>query len=157
MDIGSILMTLALVLLTAVFISRPLLEGRGTALTEEDRFLSASRAELENVLASLQEMDMDYAMQKISPEDYQSGRVPLVNRGAELMKEIDQLEGRGASVDRPAASESESEIEAEVARFRGRGGTSPGGFCGHCGQPFQVGDRFCVRCGSPLQTEGAGA
>jgi hypothetical protein len=155
MDIGSILITLALVLLAVVFIARPLLEGRGTALTEEDRCLSASRAELENVLASLQEMDMDYAMQKILPEDYQAGRVPLVCRGAELMKEIDQLEGRGASTGHPAASESESEIEAEVARLGGRGEVSPGGFCGHCGQPVQAGDRYCVRCGSPLQTEGA--
>jgi len=157
MDIGSILVTLALVLLAAVFISRPLIEGRGTALTEEDRQLSASKAELEKVLVSLQEMDMDYAMQKISPEDYQSGRLPLVSRGAELMKEIDQLEGRGASADHPAASESESEIEADVARIRGRGETSPGGFCGRCGQPVQAGDRFCLRCGSPLQTEGARA
>ena len=53
MDIGAILVTLALVLLAAVFISRPLIEGRGTALTEEDRQLSASKAELEKVLASL--------------------------------------------------------------------------------------------------------
>jgi hypothetical protein len=157
MDIGTVLMTLALVLLAVAFISRPLLEGRGTALTEEDRQLSASKAELEKVLASLQEMDMDYAMQKISPEDYQAGRLPLVSRGAELMKEIDQLEGSGASADHPAATESEAEIEAEVARLRGRGEDSQGEFCGHCGQPVQAGDRFCLRCGSPLQTEGAGA
>ena len=155
--IGSILITLALVLLAAVFIARPLIEGGEKALTEEDRQLSASKAELEKVLASLQEMDMDYAMQKISPEDYQVGRMPLVSRGAGLMKVIDQLEGRGASADHPAVSESESEIEAEVARIRGRGETYPGGFCGHCGQPVQAGDRYCVRCGSPLQTEGAGA
>ncbi len=157
MDIGSILITLALVLLAVVFIARPLLEGSGTALSEEDRQLSASKSELENVLASLQEMDMDYAMQKISPEDYQSGRLPLVSRGAELMKEIEQLEERGASADHPAATESEAEFEAEVARIRGRGETSPGGFCGRCGQPVQAGDRFCLRCGSPLQTEGARA
>jgi len=157
MDIGSILVTLALVLLAAVFISRPLIEGRGTALTEEDRQLSASKAELEKVLASLQEMDMDYAMQKISSEDHQAGRLPLVSRGAGLMKEIDQLEGRGASADHPAATESEAEIEAEVARLRGRGEASLGRFCWHCGKAVQAGDRFCVRCGSLLQREGAGA
>jgi hypothetical protein len=156
MDIGSVLITLALVLLTAVFIARPLVEGEGTVLAGEDRRLSAAQAELDRVLASLQEMDMDRAMQKISPEDYQVGRGPLTRRGAELMREIDQLEGRGASGEAPADLAAEVELEAEVARLRGGGQAFQGGFCGHCGQPAQVGDRYCARCGSPLQGE-AGA
>jgi hypothetical protein len=155
MDAGSILVVLALTLLVGVFVARPIVEGRGTMVSAPDRRLSALKAELEQVVALIQEMDMDQAMDKIQPEDYACGRADLVSRGAALMREIDGLDSSPAASRAPAAAATEAEIEAEVSRLRGRTEAAPGMFCAQCGRQAQAGDRFCVHCGSPLAPRGA--
>ncbi len=154
MDAGSILVVLALMLLVGVFVARPIIEGRGIMVSASDRRLSALKAELEQVMALIQEMDMDQAMDKIQPGDYARGRAALVSRAAALMREIDGLDRSPAASRAPAAAATDAEIEAEVARLRGRTDAALGVFCAQCGRRAQAGDRFCVRCGSPLAPKG---
>jgi hypothetical protein len=155
MDAGSILVVLALTLLAGLFVARPIVEGRGLAVSALDRRLSALKAELEQVMALIQEMDMDQAMDKIQPEDYAGGRAVLVGRGAALMRQIDELDPSPAATRAPAAAATDAEIEAEVARLRSRTEAAPGVFCAQCGRRAKAGDRFCVQCGSPLAPKGA--
>ena len=154
MDIGSLLVMIALGVLAAVFIGRPLFEGTAPAAGEHELTLSAKKAELEHVLGLIQDLDMDHAMAKVLPEDYRAARPELVQRGAALMREIDGLEGKNGR--RPIQEQPglEAAIEAEVARLRGGAGAAPGGFCGRCGQQSLAGDRFCIHCGAPLTAEG---
>jgi hypothetical protein len=154
MDAGSILVVLALTLLVGVFVARPIVEGRGIMVSALDRHLSALKAELEQVMALIQEMDMDQAMDKIQPEDYACGRATLVNRGAALMREIDELDPTPAASRAPAAAAAAAQIEAGVARLRSRHEAAPGVFCAQCGRRAQAGDRFCIHCGSPLAAKG---
>jgi len=155
MDLGSILIILALVLLAAAFIARPLVEHKGVLVTEEDNRLSALQAERDCVLDALQESDMDYTMGKVRAEDYQIQRGVLLARGVEVLKAINRLE---VAVGEPAGEVNlEARLESEVARLRrGQGGTS-GGFCGACGGPVVEGDHFCSRCGESLLEEEAEA
>jgi hypothetical protein len=159
MDVGSLLVMIALGVLAAVFIARPLFDGASETMADGEReiVLSAKKAELEHVLDLIQDLDMDHAMAKILPEDYKAARPQLVQRGANLMREIDGLEGGDGRRPIREQPDLDAEIEAEVAQLRGGVGAAPGGFCGRCGQPALAGDRFCIRCGAPLTVEGAGA
>ncbi len=149
MDLASILIILALAVLAAAFIARPLVGRQGEAVSEQERRLSGLQAERDKLLASVQEMDLDHAMGKIADEDYRPQRSLLVARGAELLREIDRLQPvgrRGAGV----SGDLDSQIEAEVARLRGVSAGQPIGTCPRCGQPRFAGDGFCSRCGAAL-------
>lgn len=157
MDVASILIVLALSILTAMFIVRPLVEpGRGDG-RDGGRRLSVLKAELEQALALLQELDLDRAMEKIAPEDYAANRSPLVARAAELMREIDTLQSGVGPAAEDRGEDLEAEIEAAVARRRQARSAAATGFCTQCGNPIQVGDRFCVGCGAPVPSLEVGA
>jgi len=155
MDAGSILVVLALTLLAGVFVARPLVEGSGSMASAPDRRLPEPKAELEQVMALIQEMDMDRAMERFRPENYANSRAVLASRGAALMHEIDGLGPSPTAGRAPDAISVEAEIEAEVARLRGGAETTLGIFCAQCGRRAQPADRFCAHCGSPLAPKGA--
>jgi len=166
MDLATVLVLAAMLILTAAFIARPLAAGEGQAVGESERRLSALAAKQDQILAFLSELDADFAMGKILPEDHQQQRSEWLTRGAGVLKEIDELR---AVPERPAleahleeevarlraglggerTSDLEARLESEVAHLRGRLG-STSGFCGNCGRPLVSGDRFCSHCGTPV-------
>jgi hypothetical protein len=148
MDLGSILIILALILVTVVFIGRPLMRSVGLEATEVNRRLSKLLAERDRVLAGLEELDMDHAMDKLLQEDYLVQRGSLVSRGAEVLKAIDEMQGFDARL--ASVTDLEAEIEAEVGRLRGRQDEAR---CGSCGGAVVAGDRYCTHCGELLHTE----
>ncbi len=83
MDIGSLFLILALLILVGLFISKPLFERRAIAVSSlsnrEDHDLSALLAERDRILNALQEMDFDYNLGKIPAEDYPAQRAALVH------------------------------------------------------------------------------
>ena len=149
MDIGSILMGLALVLLVIAFIGRPLVVKSGLAVSVEDRQLSELQAQRDRILNRLQELDMDFTMSKVIETDYRLERQSLMLDGSEVFKAIDSLVGSSAS---PVMSVSpEDEVEAAVARLRGKSTPAIVGYCPTCGSEVQKGDAFCTSCGTSLQ------
>ncbi|RME87638.1 MAG: hypothetical protein D6770_08835, partial [Anaerolineae bacterium] len=75
MEIGAILLLLALLVPIVLYVVQPF--GRGETLnpdTAGEHELSALLAERERVIASLQELDFDHALGKIAPEDYSAQR-----------------------------------------------------------------------------------
>lgn len=144
MELAALLVILALALVAAAFIGRPLREGSAREPDERERRLSALRAEQDQTLALLDELDMDYAMGRVEPEDYQASRAARIRRGAALLREIDELSAEAPPADVARGSPAmASDLEARVARLRAQAG----GFCGNCGSPLVVGDLFCARCG----------
>lgn len=148
MEWAALLLVAGMAVLAVAFIARPLIEGRAREPGEADRRLSALYAERDQTLSLLQELDMDYAMGKITPEDYQAQRGEHVRRGADLLREIDVLEPTAAVSGVPATS---SDLEGRIAQLRERAA----GFCARCGNPIVLDDRFCSTCGHP--TGGAAA
>ncbi|OGO71180.1 MAG: hypothetical protein A2Z37_07040 [Chloroflexi bacterium RBG_19FT_COMBO_62_14] len=160
MDLGSLLVILAVFVIAAAFIARPLVEGHGSEIGPEERRISALKAERDQVLDSILEIEMDQAMGKLSPEDFQAQRGLMVGRGAALLKELAGLEDRGPAPSGSGldgagnvAAWAERELEAEVMRLRRAGASTSEGFCGQCGEPVRAGDRFCTHCGASLVTE----
>lgn len=172
MDLGSILLGLALLLIVGFLVARPLL------LSAPDRERAARGGQVdallferERLLAQLRDLDFDQATGKIADDDYTAQRASLVAQGVAVLKQLDAL-GIGAAPANGASAESpEDEIEAAVAAARGRVGAAPVAAaeaiearvqaarraapvaaevaCGNCGAAVQPADRFCPKCGAP--------
>lgn len=147
MEISGLLISLAILVMVVAFVARQLVERQAQPVSEADRELSALQAERDRILQLLQDLEMDHAMGKITPEDYQAQRAPLVARGAEVLRQIDQhLPAR------PAAATADDALEREIASRRASAAAGAG-YCANCGNALQSGDRFCIRCGTATPAE----
>jgi hypothetical protein len=159
MDLASWMAVLAVAILAIAFIARPFIEKDGFAVTEKGKASSTLLAERDRIITVLQELELDYAMGKVSQEDYQIQRENWVRQGASIMKQLDEL-GVGvtvASTNGSVLKELDAEVEAAIARRRESLEkdieTDPSKFCGHCGSELQRGDRFCSHCGAAVLAE----
>lgn len=180
MDIGSILLIFALLILVALFISRPFFERQlplSARSTQEDHDLSHLLAERDRLLNALQELDFDYALAKIPEEDYPAQRALLLQRGAEVLRSLDAIQPdqstgsaearieaaiaarRAANVGsttpervRAAAlvAGQDDELEAVLASRRRERREKSAGFCPQCGSSVQQSDHFCPKCGAKV-------
>jgi len=91
MDIGALFLLLALLILIALFVSRPFLERQPAADLQEEHAASSLLAERDRILNALQELDFDHALGKIPAEDYPSQRSSLLQRGAGILRQLDAL------------------------------------------------------------------
>ncbi len=114
MDIGSLLLALALVIAVAAFVARPLLQrnsARPFAAASDD--LVAQR---EAVLIELRDLDFDHATGKIGDDDYAAQRARLTAKGVEIFRALDAR--------RPAPAAGGDDIEKAIAARR-RGESRP--------------------------------
>lgn len=129
MDIGSILLILALLILVGLFISRPLVERKEVKITsediQEDHEYSALLAERDRILDSLEEIDFDYALGKIPEPDYPGQRNALLQRGADTLRALDKLAAQASEED--AEARLESTIAARRSAVEGQTLTQPTG------------------------------
>jgi hypothetical protein len=180
MDIGSLLLLLALLVLIGLFIARPLLNRETeTATPEEDQKeheLSTLLAERDRILTALEELDFDNALGKIPSDDFANQRAQLVSQGADVLRKLDEFNGdpSDAAIERrieeaiaarrittagvgetevmpqPVLVDADDEVEVQLAARRRSRQDKSAGFCPQCGRPVQQSDRFCPKCGNAL-------
>jgi hypothetical protein len=173
MDLGAILLLIALLVGVGVFLAAPLLRGAARQASGESPEVSALMAERDRVIDSLQELDFDFRLGKIPEEDYPAHRTGLLRRGADILRRLDELApslslpnsgtapadarieqaaaaGRadGAPAEAPLADE---KIESMLAARRAARHAKSAGFCPRCGRPVLTTDQFCPKCGKALQ------
>lgn len=105
--LGTLLLGLALLVLTATIIALPLFDRKAPAVRPPTQ-LEALEMEHETIVRNLRELDFDFRTRKINEEDYKQLRAALVQRGAEVLRDLRALRQR--SVD--------DEIEAAVDAIR---------------------------------------
>ncbi len=88
MPIGSVLLVLALAILVALIVARPFWETQRANWTEAEE-PSALLAERERILEALLELDFDHQLGKVPEEIFASQRAYLVNKGAQVVKQLD--------------------------------------------------------------------
>jgi hypothetical protein len=172
MDIGSIFLILAVLVPVVLFIARPLMERRATEVTAEEHHYSTLLAERDRILTALKELDFDYTLGKIPDDVYPEQRTSLLQRGADVLRQIDEYEGITVDNDRDDrieaattaaksavkssvfATDPDDELEALIANRRRshkeNGQPKTGGFCPQCGNCVQEEDQFCPKCGNSL-------
>ncbi len=174
MDIGALLLLLALLVLIFLYLAAPMQQLRGQrsqAISTEEHELSSLLAERDRLLNALQELDFDHVLGKIPAEDYPVQRAELLQHGADVLRQIDahrglsnqpeaedRVEAAIAARRADAAVQSESaetldddDLESLIASRRSDRKEKSGGFCPHCGKPILRSDRFCPNCGKSIK------
>ena len=166
MQIVSIFFTLGILIFVGLYLYMPFLERRARRVTEDEHETSTLLAERERVVNSLQELENDFQLGKVPEEDYPAQRAALLQKGADVLRKLDELA--------PAIVQNDKDIRAEraiarrkngagktsettdddlesliVARRKGRKSKSAG-FCPKCGKPVMASDKFCPSCGKTL-------
>ncbi len=190
MDLGSIFLIIALFGLVVLFIGQPFLEDKSNQAVEQslasslqpgvdaardDQKRSTLLAERDRVLNAISELDFDYAVGKIPEEDFPGQRKLLLERGVQVLRQLDMFENEeivstvstnGTSVVKEDTTE--SRLEAAIAARRLE--TAPAGvMASNDGSKpsadddieIQIAARrrlrqekaagFCPQCGGPVQ------
>ncbi len=111
MEIAALLLTLGVIILVGLYLYAPFLERRSSLATQEEHEVSALMAERDRVINSLQELDFDFKLGKIPEEDYPAQRAHLLQRGADILKRLDEV---------PAEFHHEDSRKRRERRFNGR-------------------------------------
>ena len=173
MDLGAILLLLALLLGVGLFLAAPLMSSLPSGGSQETRQASSLMAERDRVINALQELDFDFKLGKIPEEDYPGQRKTLLQRGADILHRLDEFEStspadsvpladadarieravaaRRADSSRTAEPPGDARIESMVAARRAARHAKSAGFCPRCGKSVLVTDQFCPNCGKALQ------
>lgn len=168
MQITAIFFTLAILILVAIYLYAPFMERRARRVTEEEHELSTLMAERDRVINSLQELDFDYKLGKIPEEDYPTQRATLLQKGADILRQIDSIapqptsaQDADARIEKAIAARradaavakpeiSDDDVESMISARRKGHKEKSSGFCPKCGKPVMVSDRFCPSCGKSL-------
>src|SRR5215212_3557064 len=113
MQITALFFTLAILILVGIYLYAPFMERRARRVTEEEHELSTLLAERDRVINSLQELDFDYKLGKIPEEDYPSQRAGLLQKGADILRQIDTLAPQPVAV-----QDVDARIEKAIAARR---------------------------------------
>ena len=135
-----------------IFVFRPLFAGRekiGQASKKEGRRRKLLE-DRETLYESIRELDFDYRMGKVEEDDYRQTRTRYETQAVNLMKAIDQTNGRAEAV--------EDRVEQEIATLRrsrkGKRRKKPAERpCPKCKTVSSTGARFCPQCGTPLNSK----
>lgn len=176
MELGAILLILALSLLVALFVAQPFLERRAFKMVSaEEHASSALMAERDRLIGALQELDFDNTLGKIPAEDYPVMRAQLLTQAADVLRKLDELTLPGEK-SREKQTQAEDRVESEVAarredaalerkaRISGKDDDieellaarrasrkeKTAGFCSKCGKPLMKSDKFCPACGNSI-------
>lgn len=119
MSLPGIVVGAALVLLVLLVLGLPYLR-RSTYVPQADAGAQKQRdrvlAYYDRVLQNLRDLDEDHALGKLNAEDYARDRERWLQRGAQALQVLDNLES--APLHSTASGELDEEIEAMIARAR---------------------------------------
>jgi hypothetical protein len=163
MEPVALFMLVILLSLIVLFVTRPFFNRRRVHSAENDQEKSSLLAERERLLTALQELDFDQSLGKIPAEDYPTQRAVLLQKGAEVLRQLDMLSpevkykkvmvNKGLTGDiNQDASITDDDLEDLLAKRRSSRKDKTAGFCPICGKPVLLSDVFCPACGNTLKS-----
>ena len=140
MTTGSILLSIALFLVVALFVARPFILPRQKPPKLTQRQIL--EAEKDALLAQIRALDFDAETEKQEQEIYQLERERLMQQATAVLQQLDE------TIDVDQA------IEAAVAQLRQNEAVAVNE-CPNCQTDIRADDKFCSNCGHRLQAEGS--
>lgn len=161
MELGAIFLLLGLFVIIIAFVAQPF-TTHWRARAQSSHEISALLAERERTLNALLELDADNAIGKIPGEEYSSQRTGLVRRGADILRQLDEIQKaqppavkeivRSVIAKTPTNATSDEDLEDLISNRRTIRQQKTAGFCPHCGKPILQSDQFCPSCGQILNS-----
>ena len=135
MNIGAILIGLAILLIAIPWVAGPFRKGRSQAEVQDVGGAVDLGQDRVEVLTALRDLDFDYQTGKVAEVDYTLLRDRLLAEAAQVL----QLE-----------RQKEQEIE-DLIRAHREAESQPGA-CPDCNHPVWPSDRFCPHCGKLVES-----
>ncbi len=171
MELGSIFLVLAVIVIVAIYLYAPFISRTHRMRKAETNEVSALKAERDRVINSLQELDFDHNLGKVPAEDYPTQRALLLQKGADILRKLDEAAPAPSSAinaeariekataagradtgsNSPVLLDDDDDLESIIAARRKEHKSKSAGFCPKCGKPVLVSDKFCPSCGKSLQ------
>lgn len=151
MGVSSFLIVLVIFILTGVIIIRPFLVETDTRGAPVPKKYDSLTAERERLLSAIEDLDLEFDLEKISSREHSRNRDILLSQAAEIIKQVDKLEKKIPAhkrISSAPASEDDLEKMIEARRRELKGDKSS--FCQHCGKAVKPEDQFCGQCGEKL-------
>lgn len=151
MEIGAILLTLAVLVAAAIFVSKPFLfPEKKYDSNAENTVISGLLAEKDRFLGLIQELEQDHTLGKITDEDYPSMRADLMQKASRALRKIDELKAAAPVATHTATKNTKVDLDDLLAKRRAQKVGRTDGFCPHCGKAVTKADKFCPSCGKNI-------
>jgi hypothetical protein len=117
MDLGAILLLLALLLGVGLYLAAPLMGKPSRHALQETQEVSSLMAERDRIINALQELDFDFKLGKIPEEDYPVQRAELLLVGASVLKKLDDMKPDPLTIEpTPDEEISETSLQSRLER-----------------------------------------
>jgi hypothetical protein len=151
MTTGSILLTIALLIVLLLYVVRPFFAS--TTITEQQTSRQKLLAQKDSLLEQIHTLDFYHTTGKLPDDVYDPQRAHLVREAAVVLQKLE-----ATTMD--SVDDVETAIETAVARLRHSPPQTPtrtvktpnpGGYCSQCGEPIAADDNFCAVCGHKVR------
>jgi hypothetical protein len=143
MDIGSLLLIIALFALVGSYIAFPLNKGEYIDIPQNEKNRILLESQQRAVLKSLVDLDFDLDIGKITADAHQLQRVGLLLRAETIYQKISAL--------KPSKDTKNSHVFIEKQIKKYKKSLSRVINCTECGSPLFEKDKFCGECGQRNQ------
>jgi NADH pyrophosphatase NudC (nudix superfamily) len=161
MEPGAIILLLAVLILVGLFVAQPFTKHWRSS-KQSSHEISVLLAERERTINALMELDFDAEIGKIPADEYSAQRASLIQKGSEILRQLDEIQGGQASVlegvvkqavaEKNSSLPSDEDIEDLIGKRRAMHQQKTAGFCPNCGKPILESDQFCPSCGQKLNS-----
>jgi hypothetical protein len=151
MAVSSFLIILGIFILTGGIIIRPFLVEMDTRGAPVPKKYDSLTAEKERLLSSIEDLDLEFDLEKISSLEHTRNRDILLSQAAEVLMQLDKLNKTSLADKRISSApsgEDDLEVMIEARRRELKGDKSS--YCSHCGKTVKAEDQFCGQCGEKL-------
>lgn len=139
MEIGSLLLIVAVLILVVAYVYSPFVEKVITEFTESEKNQILLEAQQKAVLKYLVELDFDLEIGKISTEAHQLNRVGLLLRAETIYQKISNIQAI------PIPTINNTQIEKKIKKHKNSQSRIIN--CTECGMPIFTSDKYCGECG----------
>lgn len=150
MDLGSLLIIIAMLVLVIAFVYRPIQSKQYSSVSQEEQQISELLARRDQVLDALVELEFDQRMGKVPDEVFSVQRSNLVSSGAEILRKLDKYDIAKIEGNLTGGPDPLEAMIAERRSLRSNEDKEKNNYCFNCGEATDLDDLFCANCGADL-------
>jgi hypothetical protein len=162
MELGTIFLIIGVLVIVIVFVAQPF-TTHWRARAQSSHEISALLAERERAINALLELDADNSIGKVPAEEYSSQRASLVRKGADILRQLDEIQKvqpvfvketvKPVLAETYSNAPSDEDLEDLIYKRRTIRQLKTAGFCSNCGKPVSKSDQFCPSCGQIINSK----